>query len=234
MSEWWTYRLSSFLLFSPRTYYRLFELYNAAIWPAQVVAVALGAGIVVLLRRGGAARGRLIAGILSACWLWVAIAFLAGRYASINFAATHLAWAFGVEAGLVAGIGVVEGRMVLEWPPADVAGRLGLAMFVFALLIEPLVGPALGRTWKQVEIFGVAPDPTVIATLGLILLARTRLRWLLMVVPGLWCVFTGGTLLAMKAPDWWVPWAAAILAVTLAARQTRARRLPVIASARYP
>jgi len=42
MSEWWTYRLSDLLLFSPRTYYRLFELYNAAIWPAQVLAVVIG------------------------------------------------------------------------------------------------------------------------------------------------------------------------------------------------
>lgn len=233
MSEWWTYRLSSFLLFSPRTYYRLFELYNAAIWPAQVVAVALGVGVVVLLRSGAGARGRLFAGILSACWLWVAIAFLAGRYASINFAATYFAWAFGVEAGLLAGIGVVGGRMEFEWP-ADGAQRVGLAMFVFALLAEPLVGPALGRTWKQVEIFGVAPDPTVIATLGLILLVRMRRRWLLMVVPVLWCFVTGGTLLALKAPDFWIPWTAAISAVTLASWQTRARRLPVIASARCP
>jgi hypothetical protein len=31
MSEWWTYSLWDFLLFSPRTYYRLFELYNLAI-----------------------------------------------------------------------------------------------------------------------------------------------------------------------------------------------------------
>ena len=28
MSEWWTYRLSDFLLYAPRTYFRLFELYN--------------------------------------------------------------------------------------------------------------------------------------------------------------------------------------------------------------
>jgi hypothetical protein len=27
MSEWWSYSLSDFLLFSPRTYYRLFDLY---------------------------------------------------------------------------------------------------------------------------------------------------------------------------------------------------------------
>ena len=44
MSEWWTYHLSDFLLFSPRTYYRLFELYNAAIWPAQIVALGAGSG----------------------------------------------------------------------------------------------------------------------------------------------------------------------------------------------
>ena len=45
MSEWWTYRLYDFLLFTPRTYYRLFELYNAAVWPAQIAAIALGLGL---------------------------------------------------------------------------------------------------------------------------------------------------------------------------------------------
>jgi hypothetical protein len=46
MSEWWTYRLTSFLLFSPRTYYRTIELYNMAIWPAQLVGLAIGLAIV--------------------------------------------------------------------------------------------------------------------------------------------------------------------------------------------
>jgi hypothetical protein len=217
MSEWWTYRLSNFLLFTPRTYYRLFELYNTAIWPAQVVAAGLGLGVVALLRRGGAACGRLIAGILSACWLWVAIAFLANRYASINFAAAYFAWAFGVEAALLIGMGVLRGRITFAWP-ADRAGRAGLALFLFALAAGPAVGPVLGRGWRQVEVFGVAPDPTAIATLSVLLLAKVRARWVLLVVPVLWCVFTGGTLLAMKAADWWIPWAAAALAVALAAR----------------
>ena len=42
MSDWWTYRLSDFLLFSPDTYRRLFELYNAGIWPIQIAAALLG------------------------------------------------------------------------------------------------------------------------------------------------------------------------------------------------
>src|ERR1700730_1705790 len=99
MSEWWTYHLSDLLLFSPRTYYRLFEIYNAAIWPAQVAAVVLGIVIVVLLRRGASAlRGRIIAAILAAGWLFVAIAFHSRRYATINTFGVHCAVAFGVEA----------------------------------------------------------------------------------------------------------------------------------------
>ena len=42
MSEWWTYTLSDLQIFSARTYARLFETYNAAVWPAHVLALALG------------------------------------------------------------------------------------------------------------------------------------------------------------------------------------------------
>jgi hypothetical protein len=49
MSEWWTYRLTSVLLFSPATYYRLLERYNLAIWPAQLAGMAIGLAFVALL-----------------------------------------------------------------------------------------------------------------------------------------------------------------------------------------
>ena len=42
MSEWWTYRPSDFLLFAPRTYYRLIELYNSEVWPLQIGALIVG------------------------------------------------------------------------------------------------------------------------------------------------------------------------------------------------
>ena len=85
MSEWWTYTLSDFLLFSPRTYYRLFELYNADIWPAQIVTLALGGAALVLLRYRRAGQGRIVAAILAGCWLWVAWAFHWRHYATINY-----------------------------------------------------------------------------------------------------------------------------------------------------
>ena len=54
--------------------------------------------------------------MLAACWLWVAIAFHATRYATINWAASYFAWAFGLEAALLIWIGVVRGRLVFGRP----------------------------------------------------------------------------------------------------------------------
>jgi len=219
-SEWWTYSLRDFLLFSSRTYYRLFELYNAAIWPAQLAALGLGLAVLALLLRPSVARGRAIAAILAGCWLWVAIAFHAHRYAKINSAAFSFAAAFGLEAALLIWIGILRGRLSFE----RCAGRTGLWIFLFALALEPLIGPLLGRGWRPVEIFGVAPDPTAVATLGILLLASGQGRWALLVVPALWCAISGATLLAMKAPDAWIPPLAAVLAVALAIRQRPTRR----------
>ena len=219
-SEWWTYSLRDFLLFSSRTYYRLFELYNAAIWPAQLAALGLGLAVLALLLRPSVARGRAIAAILAGCWLWVAIAFHAHRYAKINSAAVFFAGAFAFEAALLIWIGILRGRLSFERR----AGRTGLWIFLFALAIEPIIGPLLGRGWRQVEIFGVAPDPTAVATLGILLFASGRGRWSLLIVPAVWCAISGATLLAMRAPDAWIPPLAAVMAIALASRQRLAQR----------
>ena len=223
MSEWWTYTLSDFLLFAPRTYYRLFELYNGDIWPMQIVAVMLGITILVLLRRGDPWRGRAIAAILAGCWLWVAWAFHVERYATINLAGAYIAAGFAVEALLLVWIGLIRDRLAFRLT-GHAADRVGLALFLFALVAQPLVGPLVGRTWTQVEIFGIAPDPTAVATLGILLLAADRVSWELLILPLLWCMASGATLWVMQSPDAFVMPVAAVVGVALAIWKTRMRR----------
>jgi hypothetical protein len=214
MSEWVTYSLSDFLLFSPRTYYRLFELHNRAIWPAQILTLALGLAILWLARRGGAWRSRLIAAILTGCWLWVAWAYHLQRYATINWAATYFAAGFALEALLLAWIGIVRGALPVRHGGSAI-GRAGLLIFLFALLVQPLIALLLGRPWIQAEAFGAAPDPTALATLG-VLLCAGRFRWSLAVIPLAWCAVTGATLWAMNSPDALVVPAVAAVALLLA------------------
>lgn len=221
MSEWWTYSLSDFLLFSPRTYYRLFELYNLAIWPAQILAIALGLAILALLRRGGAWQGRAVAAILAACWLWVAWAYLLARYDTINWAASYFAAGFAIEALLLIWTGLVRNRLFLR-PATDLAGWAGLCIFLFALVVQPLIGPLVGREWAQVEIFGIAPDPTVIATFGVLLMAD-RSHWNLLIIPLIWCAVSGATLWTMQSPDALVMPVAAVVVFCLAVWKTLSR-----------
>jgi hypothetical protein len=226
MSEWWTYSLSDLVMYSRQTYYRLFELYNVAIWPAQIVAVVAGVSAWALLRRADLRRGRLIAAFLALCWLWVAIAFHAKRYAAINWAAVDFAWGFGVEAVLLVWTGIIRGRLVFDREGRPMA-RAGLAIFLFALAVQPVAGLVFGRTWRQLEFFGLAPDPTAIGTLGLLLVAAGRTRWELIVIPAIWCVLSAAMLWAMKTPDAWIVAIGAALVTALAiARAVALRRQP--------
>jgi len=196
MSEWWTYTLSDFLLFSPRTYYRMIEHHNEAVWPGQLATLVLGLVILGLLYRPVRERGRIISGIVAVLWAFVAGAFLWKRYATINWAATYFALMFAIEA------------VLLVWPTfrprRDAVGRLGVGLFVSSLALYPLLAPLLGRGWRQAEVFGVAPDPTALGTLGLLLAAEQPPPWWTMAVPLLWCLISGATLWAMKSPEAWI------------------------------
>ena len=197
MQDWWSYGLSDFLLFSPRTYYRMIERHNEAVWPAQLLTMALGIGILGALRQPSTTQGRIIAGILALLWMWVAWAFLLYRYATINWAIKYVVPLFVVEALLLVWWGVVGGKLSFAVQPTAI-GRLGTALFVLSLLLYPALAVIVGRPWNQAEVFGIAPDPTVTATVGLLLLT-SRLRWGLLPVPLLWCGITAATLWAMSA-----------------------------------
>ncbi len=214
MSEWWTYRLSDILPFSPQTYYRLFELHNAAVWPVQIVALALGALLLVLALLRAPWSGRVVALLLAGAWGFVGWSFLGTRYAALNWAAVYFAYAFAAQALLLVLVGALGDRLTFA-SPKPLTAWVGVAIAAFAVFLQPLIGPLLGRPWPGVELFGVAPDPTVLATLG-ILLAADRVRFELLTIPILWCGVTGATLYGLGAPEALFMPAAGLFALGLA------------------
>ena len=222
MPEWWTYSLSDFLMFSSRTYYRQFELLNAEVWPAQVVALALGLAIVALwlreLRAGQLHAGRIAAIILAAAWLWVAWAYLLGHYDDINWTGRYFAAGFAAQALLLI-FAAMRNRLALRGP-GDGCGRAGMALVGMALVGYPLVAILFGRSWTQAEVFAIAPDPTVMATLGIVA-AAVRPNWELLVLPLIWCAYSGATLWTMESPDAALLPAAAALTIVLEAGKGR-------------
>jgi Family of unknown function (DUF6064) len=218
MPEWWTYGLTDFLLFSPRTYYRLIERHNLAVWPTQLVTLAVGVIIAALLRRPARGRSRAIAGMVALLWAWVGGAFVAGRYTTINWAASYFAGLFAAEVLLLGWLGVAKASLRFggRW---DAAGLLGTLLFTGSVALYPLLAPVLGRGWTQSEVFGIAPDPTVLGTLGLLLMAdgAPRSRWALLAPPTIWCLVSGATLWAMGSPEKWIVLPAAVIAPMISA-----------------
>ena len=242
MSEWWTYRPSDFVMFSARSYYRLFELYNAALWPAHAIAIALGVTLVATLAWASARHPmpawpqRVGCVLLAAAWLWVGVGYHAQRFASINSAASGYAVAFALQGMLLLALALgSEGsdsrRRATHLGPDACTRWTGLGLLAYAVFLHPLVGSLFGRPIGQAEVAGLAPDPTAVATLGLLLLlprahaslrrGLPRVAWAVALA---WCALSSLTLATLSAPEAWaLPMLcmAAVIAAWWRARQSQ-------------
>ena len=208
MSEWWTYRPEDFLLFSPRVYWRVFELHNGAFWPLHLLTLAAGIAVIFLILRQPRGHGLMLALLFGALWAFVGWSFLWNRYATINWAVAYVAPAFGLQAILLPIAAIMPGGLTFDSRGLD--SWTGLLLAALGFVLYPLLSPLFGRSWAGAEVFGIAPDPTAITTLGLLLAARGRLVPLLVPIPLLWLLFSWLTLRTMGDPQAWLPLLAAM------------------------
>ena len=210
MEAWWTYGLADLVLFTPETYFRLFELHHRDWWPMQLASICMAVVISLCLWLKPARGGRVIAILLAISWTWAGWAFLHLRFAPIHRAADWYAIAFLLQALLLLVYGL--SRQAREFEAGNPA-RAGIGIFIllFAFLVMPAIAHLAGREWLQAELFAMTPDATALATLGLLLLARGRLAAWLMVIPVAWCCISGATLWALEAREAMILPAGAVL-----------------------
>ena len=133
MSEWSSYRPVDFLMFAPRTYWRLFELHNEAWWPAQPLLVLVGLAWLAWGPRRGLAALRAGAAGLAAAW-----AFVRGRQG-------RSLWPVLTFTTILLAVQIIE--MVMPGDgPGDAAGVGGAALAVY--LVLALIAFALDRPRK--------------------------------------------------------------------------------------
>jgi hypothetical protein len=208
--------VSRFLPFSRDAFLALFEQYNEAVWPAPVVAYALGLVVLLSVLKPYRGSGRLIAAILAAAWVWNGVAYHMLHFAALTWAA----WAFGflfVLQGLMFAVAALRGRLDFGFR-RDAAGWTGLALAVFAMAVYPLIGHLAGQAWPHVPSFGIAPCPLAIFTFGLLPMAAPRTPIHLIVIPLLWAAVGGSAAWLLAMPQDLALPVAAVLALALALR----------------
>ncbi|MES9873500.1 MAG: DUF6064 family protein [Candidatus Sedimenticola sp. 6PFRAG7] len=216
MEVWASYSLTDLLLFSPTAYFRLYELNNLALWPFQLLMVVAGLVLAWMGRGEGSGEVRAIGLLLALSWGCVAWWFLYRQYAQIYPMATWFSIVFALQALMLLSAGLagckVFGRRAWHSPVNP-----GLLLLLYALILHPVIGLLSGRSLAGMELFGLAPDPTALATLGILLMRRGTVPWLLGLIPLLWCTVSGLTYLAMEIDYGLLTPLAAVVALVAAA-----------------
>ena len=173
------------LPFTTSEFIHVFETYNAATWPAPLLAYALAAGAIVLAFRQTRFGSQFISLVLASCWAFTGIAYHLVHFSAINPVARVFGIAFVAEAGLLAWSGL---RSQLRFRYArDTRSRVGVALIAWSMVGYPLAGALIGHGYPQGPAFGLTPCPLLIFTFGMLLLAE-RVPFKLIPVPMMWAV----------------------------------------------
>lgn len=190
--DWLSYSLSDFLMFGPEVFLRLFVRINQDFWPWQGVAVVMMLLIAGFLVRGDKLAKRAILLLLAAAWLWSGAGFLLEYYGPINLPATWFGWGFILQAALLTVAALVwpwdgnANRPARRWRAST--GWLAMTGLLSLLMV------AQTGNWQAIALFGIAPGVTVAASVPCLLLLPRRVRWLFLLLPLLWSVFSAATL----------------------------------------
>lgn len=212
--------------FTIEQFFGVFVAYNAAIWPAQIVAYLLGLFAFAAFWSQRPMASRLILSILAVMWAWNGIGYHLLFFTTINPAAMLFAVLFVLQAILFA-IGAVAAKGMRSEVRRDFRSFAALAFIVYAMLIYPVLGIQAGHGLMAGPMFGVAPCPTTIFTIGMLLLVRGNWVAWLSIIPLLWSLVGLAAALQLGMfEDLALPVAGVVLVIVLAAEAIRVRISP--------
>lgn len=218
------------LPFSVEQFFEVFATYNAAVWPAQIVAylaalAALAAPMPAL--HPYRYSGRIVSAILAAFWIWIGVVYHMMFFRAINPAALGFGVFFVVQGLLFLLTGTFRDGLRFEFGLRPIP-IVGAVFIVYAMVGYPLLSASLGHGYPTMPTFGLTPCPTTIFTFGLLLWALPTLPRYLIVIPFVWSLVGTTAALQLDVPaDYGLGLAAAVtLIITVVAGGIRANRVP--------
>lgn len=204
----------------------VFVAYNAAIWPTQIGAYVLGLVAVAAVWSKRPFSSRLVPAILALMWAVNGIGYHFLYFTTINPAAQLFAGFFVLQAILFAASAVAAKDLRFEIG-RDLRSLAGFAVIVYAMLLYPILGHWAGHGLMAGPMFGVAPCPTTIFTIGMLVLARGKWIVWLSIIPLLWSLVGLAAAVQLGIPeDFGLPVAGAALLIVRAVDALRGEHGP--------
>jgi hypothetical protein len=175
-------------------FYGALQSYNEALWPMIIITFFLGVVVVYLAARKSGNSSRVISTILSFLWIWSGVVFFVIYYGPMDVEFLGLVmpgvWYLGGLLFFIQGVlflvfGVVRSSLSFKLG-GDWFSLVGALIIVYGMVIYPLVGFLSGYAYPRYPVFGIAPCPLTIFTLGLLQWFDRKLPIVVTLIPFIW------------------------------------------------
>ncbi len=210
--------------FTTEEFYAVFERYNSAVFPFQLVIILLGVITVLLLHAKYSFRNKLIGSYLGFLWIWMAVVYHFVFFTKINKAAFVFGSAFLLEGLLILVNTFSKGKLLFNFKgrPKD---YLGYFFVLYGLIFYPLTGYFIEGTFARTIALGL-PCPSTILTFGFLMLTENRRLKYLLVIPWLWAIIGLGAAINFEVyQDFMMPVAGIIAGLFLMRQNSRPSQL---------
>jgi len=204
--------------FTTEQFFEVFEKYNLAVFPGQIILLAMGIAALLLIHSHKEYRNRLIAGFLGILWLWIGVVYHLSFFTSINKAAYGFGGLFILQ-GIFFFLETFRNRLAFAFE-GTTKDYLGYVFMVFGLVIYPVVSFFLADSPAHTISLGL-PCPTTIYTFGLLMVTTSRFPKYLLIIPILWAIIGTGAALNFGVYQDYVMLLAALIASLYLFRRKR-------------
>jgi hypothetical protein len=169
----------------------LFEMYNHAISPMQMIAYVLGGGALFFAIKKTKYSSKIVASVLAFFWLWCGVVFQMMYFTRIFKPALFFGILFIIQFLLFKWAGVLKTDLSFRFKP-DAYSLTGIVFILYGMVGYLILGYFLGHVYPQAPPFGLASCPVTAFTFGLLLWTDKKVPKYILIIPLLWSI--GGLL----------------------------------------
>ena len=172
--------------FTTEQFYSVFERYNTAIFPFQLVIILLGVVALLLIHAHHSLKSKLVGSFLGLLWIWMGLIYHIIFFTTI----TKLAFVFGaafIIQGLLILMNTFSNDKLFFNSFAQTKDYTAYFFILFALIIYPVIGYFLQGSLTRTISLGL-PCPSTIFTFGCFMMMGTNFPKYLLAIPSVWSI----------------------------------------------
>ena len=169
--------------FTTEQFIKVFEDYNTAVFPAQIVLILLGLISFLMVLLKNKAANKVIGVFLGLLWLWNGLVYHFTFFTAINKAAYLFGSLFIFQGLFFLFESKIRHKLIFS-RIQSAKNYTGYFFIIFGLFIYPAIGLFAGQTFHSVIVLGL-PCPSTIVTFGFLMLTDQKLSRYLLIIPSI-------------------------------------------------